>query len=120
VHDEKWTARKSRCPHRSWELHCCSEQQCGSLLVMSVILYSIYGASWVLLALLFLAPDLSLLGYVVGPRVGAAAFNAFHTHPLPVILAAFGLLGGSTLAVAVVLIWLAHIGMHRTLGYGLQ
>jgi hypothetical protein len=68
---------------------------------MSVLLYWINGTSWILFALLFLAPDLSLLGYVVGPRVGAAAYNAFHAYPLPAILAAIGLLGGSTSPVGV-------------------
>ena len=91
----------------------------ASLLAMSVLLYWINGTSWILFALLFLAPNLSLLGYVVGPRVGAA-YNAFHAYPLPAILAAIGLLGGSTLAVGVALIWLAHIGMDRTLGFGLR
>ena len=92
----------------------------ASLLAMSMLLYWMGGASWVLFALLFVAPDLSLIGYVVGPRVGAAAYNAFHAYPLPAILAAFGLLGGNTLAVAVALIWLAHIGMDRTLGLGFK
>ena len=45
----------------------------ASLLAMSVLLYWINEASWVLFALLFLAPDVSLLAYVVGPRVEAAA-----------------------------------------------
>jgi hypothetical protein len=44
----------------------------------------------------------------------------FHTYALPAILAAYGLVGGSTVAVSVALIWLAHIGMDRMLGYGLK
>jgi len=92
----------------------------ASLLAMSVLLYWMGGASWVLFALLFVAPDLSLLGYLVGPRAGAAAYNAFHAYPLPAILAAFGLLVGNTLPVAVALIWLAHIGMDRALGLGFK
>jgi Domain of unknown function (DUF4260) len=87
-----------------------------SLLAMSVLLYWINGASWALFALLFLAPDLSLVGYAAGQRVGAATYNALHAYPLPAILAAFGLLGGSTLAVAVALVWFAHVEMDRTLG----
>ena len=76
---------------------------------MSVLLYWLNGSSWLLFALLFLAPDLSLLGCAVGPRIGAA-YNALHAYLLlPVILAALGLLGGSTFAVAVALIWSAHL-----------
>jgi hypothetical protein len=73
-----------------------------------------------LFALLFLAPDLSLLSFLAGPRVGTAVYNAFHAYPLPAILAAIGLLGGTTPAVAVALAWFAHIGMDRTLGFGLR
>jgi hypothetical protein len=36
-------------------------------------------ASWVLFAVLFFAPDLSMLGYLVNPKIGAAAYNAAHT-----------------------------------------
>ena len=71
-------------------------------------------------ALLFLAPDLPLLSFLAGPRVGAAVYNAFHAYPLPAILAAIGLLGGTTPAMAVALVWFAHIGMDRTLGFGLR
>jgi hypothetical protein len=71
-------------------------------------------------ALLLLAPDLSMLGYVAGPRVGAVVYNVFHAYPLPAVLGIFGLLGGSPLVLAVALIWLAHIGMDRLLGYGLK
>jgi hypothetical protein len=61
-----------------------------------------------------------MLGYVVGTRVGAVVYNVFHTYALPAALAAYGLVGGSTVAGSVALIWLAHIGMDRMLGYGLK
>jgi hypothetical protein len=90
------------------------------LLVLGVLLYWLNGGSWVLFGLLFLAPDLSMLGYVVGTRVGAGVYNVLHTYALPAALAAYGLVGGSTVAVSVALIWLAHLGMDRMLGYGLK
>ena len=71
-------------------------------------------------ALLLFTPDLSMLGYAAGPRVGGAVYNVFHTYPLPAALAACGLVGGSTWAVAAALVWLGHIGMDRALGYGLK
>ena len=92
----------------------------AALLVLSVLLYWLNGGSWVLFGLLILAPDLSMLAYVVGTRVGAGVYNMFHTYSLPAALAAYGLVGGSTVAVSVALIWLAHIGMDRMLGYGLK
>ncbi len=56
------------------------------MLAMSVLLYWINGASWVLFALLFVAADLSLLGYLTGPRVGVANYNALHAYPLHTML----------------------------------
>jgi hypothetical protein len=77
-------------------------------------------AIWPLLAF-FLAPDLSFLGYLAGPRVGAVVYNAAHSYVLPVALAAGCLLSGEAgLPVQVALIWAAHIGGDRALGYGLK
>lgn len=70
--------------------------------------------------LLFLAPDLSLLGYLAGRRAGAATYNAVHTELWPIILAAAGVLADAPVLTQVGLIWLAHIGIDRLLGYGLK
>ena len=83
-------------------------------------LYWLVGESWWLFALLILTPDASMLGYLLGPRAGAAAYNTFHSYPLPAVLAGFGLLMGVPLAVAAALVWFAHIGADRMLGYGLK
>ena len=69
---------------------------------------------------LVLAPDLSMIGYAGGPRVGAAAYNAAHTEAIPLALGAFGAVAGSGLLVQIALIWLVHIGADRLLGYGLK
>ena len=92
----------------------------GVLLAMSVLLYWVNGGSWVLFALLILAPDVSALGYLIGAKVGTAAYNSVHNYALPAGLAAFGVLAGSPLAVGVALVWFAHIGMDRLVGYGLK
>jgi Domain of unknown function (DUF4260) len=92
----------------------------ATMLVGSVLLYWMNGESWWLFALLLLAPDLSMLGYLAGPRVGAVAYNAFHSYPLPAALGIFGVLAGAPLAVSVALVWFAHIGMDRLMGYGLK
>ena len=90
------------------------------MLAGSVLLYWMNGGSWWLFALLLLAPDVSMMGYLAGPRVGAAIYNTFHSYPLPAALGIFGLLAGAPLAVAVALVWFAHIGMDRMVGYGLK
>lgn len=92
----------------------------GVLLGIGALLYWVNGGSWVLFASLILAPDLSMLGYLLGAKVGAATYNVFHTYALPASLAAFGVLAGSPLAVSVALVWFVHIGMDRLVGYGLK
>lgn len=92
----------------------------GVLLAISALLYWTNGGSWVLFALLILAPDVSMMGYFFGAKVGAATYNSVHACVLPAGLAAFGVLAGSPLAVSVALVWLAHIGMDRLVGYGLK
>jgi hypothetical protein len=69
---------------------------------------------------LFLAPDLSLLGYVAGARAGALLYDLAHFELWPLALATIGVLSESDVAVQVALVWLAHIGVDRLLGYGLK
>ncbi len=80
------------------------------LLLLSILLYNLNGESWLLFVLLFLAPALSMLGYLSGPRTGAVSDNLFHTYVLPALLVTFGLLTGSPLPVSLALVWFAHIG----------
>ena len=92
----------------------------AAILVGSVLLYWANGGSWWLFGLLLLAPDVSMLGYLAGPKVGAAAYNLFHSYPLPAALGIFGLFVGAPSVIAVALVWFAHIGMDRLAGYGLK
>jgi Domain of unknown function (DUF4260) len=78
------------------------------------------GGTWWLFLLLLLTPDVSMLGYLVNARLGAAIYNLIHSYPLPAIALAIGLwLNIPGLAFAGVLV-LAHIGWDRMLGYGLK
>ena len=91
-----------------------------ALLGAAVVLYANLGASWWLFAALLLAPDLGLAGYALGPEVGARTYNLTHTLILPLALGAAGLLVGAPTLIAIALIWVAHIGMDRAVGYGLK
>ena len=90
------------------------------LLAGSLWVFQAQHASWALFAVLFLAPDLSMLGYLVNPKIGAATYNAAHTTVVYGPLAAYGYLSGVSVALAVGLIGLAHVGFDRLLGYGLK
>lgn len=90
------------------------------MLLASILLYAHVGGSWWLFVLLLLAPDLAMLGYLGGPRLGARLYNVAHVYAGPLVLAALGVWQSWPLGVALALIWTAHIGMDRMLGYGLK
>lgn len=91
-----------------------------AVLLASVTAYMQLGAGWGAFAMLFLVPDLSFLGYLAGARIGAAVYNLAHSYIGPVALLALGTLADMPVALAVGLIWCAHIGFDRLLGYGLK
>lgn len=90
------------------------------ILGLAAFLYTRGDRGWLLFLLLLLAPDLSMVGYAAGPRTGAWTYNALHTTVGPAALAVVGILAEAPLAVSVALVWFAHIGMDRMLGYGLK
>ena len=101
----------------------------AAILIASVIGYALAGGSWWLFLLLLLLPDLFMLGYLGGPKTGSIVYNAGHTLLWPLLLLTLSLvIGEIELALAGAgpsfgflhggLIWAAHIGMDRTVGYG--
>jgi hypothetical protein len=92
----------------------------AALFVGASLFYLISDAPWELYAILFFAPDLGFLGYLAGPRIGAIVYNALHTKIAPMALAIAGLVVFWPLAGTLALIWFAHIGFDRMLGYGLK
>jgi hypothetical protein len=92
----------------------------AALFVGAVVVYFYADYAWWLLLVLALTPDLSMLGYLAGPRPGSVAYDLVHTTLLPIVLAVVGVLTESDVAVQLALIWLAHIGADRALGYGLK
>ena len=86
---------------------------------LAVTAYAMLGQSWLVFGLLFLAPDLAMLGYLRSAKAGAASYNLVHTYAVPALLALFGLVVGP-LAYGLAAIWVGHIGFDRALGYGLK
>jgi len=85
---------------------------------LAVYLFARGGHSWPLLAVLFFVPDLSFAAYLAGPRVGALVYNLAHSYVGPIALGAAFVATGRPPVMA--LIWAAHIGFDRMLGYGLK
>ncbi|MGH7442908.1 MAG: DUF4260 domain-containing protein [bacterium] len=87
---------------------------------VSAALYARTGASWWLFAALWLAPDLSMLGYLTGPCRGARMYNAIHSYVPPPVLALSALVPHTHGLLPFALIWTNHIGVDRLLGFGLK
>ncbi|MBE2219935.1 MAG: DUF4260 domain-containing protein [Anaerolineae bacterium] len=91
-----------------------------AVLLVSLIAYGYLGYSWWVFVLLLLWPDLSFIAYAKDKRVGSIVYNIVHTYSLPLLLAAASLFFSWPFGLQFALIWLAHIGMDRTVGYGLK
>ncbi len=92
----------------------------GAILVVATLFYFVSGGAWQLYLLLLFAPDIAMLGYLAGSRVGSYVYNLVHTTVLPLALLATALLWAREPLLLVALIWLAHIGLDRLLGFGLK
>ena len=77
-----------------------------------------YGCGW--FALLFFAPDLSMLGYLANPRVGAWTYNLIHHQGVAVALYVLGYLLALPALMFAGTILLGHSSLDRVLGYGLK
>jgi hypothetical protein len=91
-----------------------------TLFAAMLVLYAAWGGSWWVFAVLFLAPDLSFAAYLIDPATGALVYNAAHSYLVPVALMTLGFGFAEPLILSVAMIWLAHIGIDRALGYGLK
>ena len=91
-----------------------------AVLTAAAFLYWRAGFGWMEFAILFLAPDLSFIAYLFGPRAGAAAYNAAHSTNGALGLAVAAVALNQPVVIGVALIWLSHIGFDRALGYGLK
>ena len=90
------------------------------LMALALLAYAELNGGWGVFAAAFLLPDLALAAYLLGPRWGARAYNLTHSTlgPGALLVASWVLGAGAGLLAG--LIWLAHIGFDRLLGYGLK
>ena len=85
-----------------------------------LLAYHVLGGSWTLFSFLILAPDLLMIGYFAGPRVGSLCYNIAHSYLAPLALAGSGLFFPCDLVMQIAVIWAVHIGADRAMGYGLK
>jgi len=90
------------------------------VLIAASVAYAKFGLGWGTFALFFLTPDISFFGYLAGPKVGAVSYNLAHSYIGAVTCLAAGVVVPAPTILCIGLIWCAHIGFDRTLGYGLK
>jgi hypothetical protein len=90
------------------------------VLVLSLLFYQGIAAPWWQFFLLFLWPDLFMLGYLVSVRLGTQLYNLVHTYIFALTLAGAAVYQHRSALLSFALIWTAHIGADRALGYGLK
>ncbi|ARI77919.1 DUF4260 domain-containing protein [Halobacillus mangrovi] len=90
------------------------------VLLVSVYFYAQINGSWGQFFLCLLVPDISMLGYLINNATGSIIYNMGHTYIIPLLLIMLSLIIKQELMLEVSLIWIAHIGMDRTFGYGLK
>ena len=91
-----------------------------ALFLGMTLLYGVWDGSWWVYAILFLAPDLSFAAYLANPKIGAIVYNAAHSYMAPVAMMTSSFGFADPLWLSVAMIWMAHIGIDRALGYGLK
>jgi Domain of unknown function (DUF4260) len=91
-----------------------------AVLTFCSVTYGGDGFHWWRFFLVFFVPDLLIAGYALGPKVGAHLYNAGHTYFGPFLLWTLAFVGHWGAAWPYLLIWAAHIGFDRLLGFGLK
>lgn len=91
-----------------------------SLLGLALFLFSRLDYGWGWYALLFLTPDLSMVGYLANPRLGAWTYNLIHHKGLAVVLYVLGSLFPIPWLMFAGTLLLGHSSFDRVFGYGLK
>ncbi len=89
-------------------------------LIITVFFYGHLNFSWLYFMVFLLLPDITMIGYLLNPKIGAVFYNIGHSFVLPALLLVIGFLMSSSILLMIALIWLAHIFLDRALGYGLK
>lgn len=94
--------------------------EAAAIFFASLYIYLHLGFNILGFILFILVFDVSMIGYLAGPKVGALVYNLGHSMILPAIVFTAGFAYDSRLLLSIGLLWFAHIGMDRGLGYGLK
>ena len=89
-------------------------------LVAGSVIYLRLGADLIWFVPALLTVDISMAGYLRGPRTGALTYNLFHNWATALVVLGAGLAASVPLVAMLGAVLVAHVGMDRTAGYGLK
>jgi len=92
----------------------------AALFAAATAVWFVSGFGWLWFLVLLFAFDVFMLGYLAGPKVGAAVYNLGHGFLLPGLAALLFALTGTAWLLALASLWFAHIGIDYAFGYGLK
>ncbi len=91
-----------------------------AILVAAIMIYYKLDYSWLWFAILFLSPDIFMISYLFGNKVGAISYNFIHSYILTIGLALIGYFFKIEWCIMLGLIFTAHAALDRFLGFGLK
>jgi hypothetical protein len=90
------------------------------MFVLGIFMFGLLGYQWWWFLVLILAPDIGMLGYVLGDKIGAFTYNLFHHKGVAILLYFVGLYISSPIIQLAGIIMFSHSSLDRVLGYGLK
>lgn len=90
------------------------------MFLLSILLFAQLDFAWWWFPLLLLAPDISMIGYVFNPRIGAYLYNIFHHKGIAIVVFGIGFLAEIQLLMLAGIILFGHASLDRIFGYGLK
>ena len=89
-------------------------------LAAGTAVYATLGGDWLWFVPALLLVDLSAIGYLANPRVGAFTYDLFHNWAIGLAVLAVGLAVSLPILALAGAVLIAHVGMDRSVGYGLK
>jgi hypothetical protein len=86
-----------------------------------IVLLYLSDAEWWWYLLLMIGPDISMLGYLAGNKIGAWSYNLFHHKAIAVIIFILGVwILNINWIMLIGIVLFGHSSMDRFFGYGLK
>ncbi len=90
------------------------------MFIFSFLMFYNLDVSWWWFIILILTPDISMVGYIWGVRIGALIYNLFHHKGIAILLIIIGYYFDEKITMMAGIILFGHSSMDRIFGYGLK